>query len=328
MSALQRYTSSKEISSHRRAIPSLFYSSLWALHSPSEAFVVPTITKHFDHFFYESRDGNIAPIYHLPRIGRKKYSPLFILTGPFFHPQVCISSKTASILSRRQRGQDVYLLSHRGHSSSQSAHCLDHSLDAIAREDIPAALAAIRERTGVHNFQWLAQGLGGILSLIWLAQSGWSGIEKLLLINTPTVFPRHRSRLLRTTLKGLPDQLSARNVFRLLLAMNNRSGFSQQERSWLFGSSSLINIQLLEQILQWFSNGYLCSAEGDINYLKALPFCREKLFIYSSNAPNYGGHECSYPLLTATNSTWIEDNSNENFPLFSSSLARLLAHCD
>jgi len=327
--ALQKNQSTNATKLNKRSIKQVLYSSLWAVHSPTEAFISKHSVKRIDHFFYESADGNIGTIYHIPCLGRPQKKPIVILTGILFHPQVCLSKETPAIHELREHGHDIYCITHRGHFSSDSSACLDHSFDAIIREDFPAALKAIRNKTNLRNFHWIGQGSGGILGLLWVAHTGWAGIEKLILINTPVRFPQHYCSLIRSTFKGIPSQFSFHPLLHLHMAIQKGLGLTIQERSWIYSSHSSIHPQILEQILQWFTKGYLCNLEGDINYLRAIPTGRNKVFVTSTGSHFFGQQECCYPLIPITQSNWIDHSGTPlHFPLFSSSLSRLLANCN
>ena len=328
MSAIKRYSDPIQHSRTRRSLQRFLYSGLWAVQHPSEPFLSKRSSSTFDYLLYESRDGNIAPIYYLPRLGRKRGVPLIILTGPLFHPQVCLQASNPTIQSRRELGQDVYLITHRGHCSSNSERCTDHSFDAIAREDIPAALQTLRNKYGHTSFQWLTQGLGGVLALMWLAQSDGSSIDKLILLNTPLHFPLHWSRVLRTVIKPFPEQLSVHHLLRLHLALDLPISFTPKERHWLYDSASTIHKHLVEQLLQWMSCGHVCDIEGELNYLRAISNVQDKLLLYQTKSLLYGGANHSSPHLARSNAQCITDTGSEHFPLFSCDLSGLLAQCD
>ena len=328
VSALQRFSTPIQPSRTRRSLQRFLYSGLWAVQNPSEPFLSKQPPSSFDYQLYESRDGNVAPIYFLPRLGRCRGSPLLIVTGPLFHPQVCFQTNNPTIQARREAGQDVYFITHRGHSSSNSEFCADHSFDAIVREDIPAALRVLRNKCGHTSFHWLAQGLGGCIALMWLAQSDGNSVDKLFLLNTPLHFPRHWSRILRTVIKPFPDNLSAHHLLRLQLALDLPISFTPEERYWLYCSSSTIHKHLLEQFLQWMNYGQLCDVDGELNYLQASSNLHNKVVLYRTNSALYGGESYPPSVQTHTSRQRFTEDCSAHFPLFSSDLSGLLSLCD
>ena len=301
-----------------------FSHLLWNLHSPTEEFIAQQPISETQTLWYESADGLLSSILYFPKQSSVQKSPVIILTGPLFQPQCTCTKDTPSIQELRDNGHDVYVLSHRGHQQSQSKRQLDYSFDGIVREDISAAVRAIRTHSKYRSYHWIGQGLGGILCIIWIAQSGWSALESLSLINTPTQFEplRRSSRLspLSSLLRPLSNS-SIQAIFQIKLACAKHWKLSSQERFWLYQSNTQLKVALLQQLLIWLKEGELCNVDGTVSYLNAMGKTDTPIRVYSTGSEFYGGHISSYPIISLfPHAQWIENNSSIHFPLFSESL--------
>lgn len=306
---------------------------LWNLHSPNEEFIAQQPLPHSEKLWYESADGQFSSILYFPKQASIQKTPVIILTGPIFHPQITCTQNTPFLQDLRQKGHDIYVLSHRGHHQNNRKRTLDYSFDGIVREDIPAALRIIRIHSKHRRYHWIGQGLGGILCLIWIAQSGWPALQSLSLLNTPVQFQPVKSSILSSALKPLANA-SIHQLLQLKLACAKHWNLSPQERFWLYQSNTQVKISLLQQLLIWFQKGHICNVDGSVNYLEAFGSPSGSpssipINIYSTNSEFYGGHISAYPITNILPAAqWIETNSAINFPLFSDSFPRQLHICD
>ena len=300
---------------------------LWNIHSPKEEFIACQPIPKTEKIWYESIDGQLSSILYFPKQSPIQNTPVIILTGPIFHPQITCTQNTPFICDLREKGHDVYVLTHRGHHKNKNTTAIDFSFDGIAREDISTALRSIREHSNYRRYHWVGQGLGGILCLIWIAQSGWLALESLSLINTPVQFEPVKISRLSAILSPLSNA-SLHRLLQLKLACAKHWEFSPQERFWLYQSNTQLKVPLIQQLLLWFQHGQICDVDGSISYLKALGETSIPISIYSTNSEFYGGHLCAYPIMNIfPTARWIESNAATNFPLFSDSLPRQIHIC-
>ena len=295
-----------------------------------ENFVTEITPSSFPHFWYESRDGYLGVVYHIHSPVTPRNTPVVLLLGPLVHPTIAIQSDNAVVNSLLQSGSDVFIISHRNHTPSSYSH-LDHSFDGIVREDIPCAIREIRKHSSSDKFHWIASDLGGILALLWIAQSGFSAIEKLSLINTPCLFHPNPSphifdilfgqkwRIWKNVFHHIPDQHTIQNFMQWELCTDIlQLEFSQQERSLLYHSNCPIHTQLVEQWCLCIQKGIVCDASGGINILEALPKHENfpEIHVYSSDAKFIGGHQNCYPLIHKLGGQWHELPTTDQFPLY------------
>ena len=293
---------------------------LWNIHSPKEEFIRPPKTSDFPSFFYESMDSTLHPIFYVHRNSLCNNGSIILLTGSIFHPKICLNEETPILRKLRNKGYNIYIISHRGHQRSSLSEYSDGSLDGIAREDLSSALREIKSHSNEDSFHWMGQGLGGILCLFWLAQSGWDSVESISLYNTPVCFPNSKLSYVHSFSKYIRRSISLQKLFQLKLACAKHWNLSTKERSWLFHSKTEFSLDLLNQILSWSKEGTLLSNDASIQILDAIPESPVPFAIVSTNSSLYGGHVCSYPLSLVKNSTWIEVESGMHFPLFSSGI--------
>ena len=296
-----------------------------------ENFITDISPSSFPYFWYESRDGYLGVVYHIHSNITPRKTPVILLVGPLVHPTIAIQTNNTMLTSLVDSGTDVFIISHRNHTSSPYPN-IDHSFDGIAREDIPCALREIRKHSSYDKFHWIASDLGGILALLWIAQSGFSAIEKLSLINTPCLFfpslsPKisdvllaQKWRIWKNVLHHIPNPDTIQNLMQWELCTDIlQLEFSQQERSILYHSNCPIHPQLVEQWCMWVQKGILCDESGSINIVDAIPKNGQipTIHVYSSDAKFIGGHGTCYPIVHKFGGHWHELQTTEQFPLYS-----------
>jgi pimeloyl-ACP methyl ester carboxylesterase len=108
------------------------------------------------------------------------------------------------------RGREAWTLSLRGTGDSDAANpregrAADSDFDTYWKEDVPAALAKVRQVSGATQVDWVGHSMGGMVLYAYLAQGG-TGIGAGATLGTPTRldFGTGTDRLLGTVSGAFP----------------------------------------------------------------------------------------------------------------------------
>lgn len=167
----------------------------WSARHPREPFAAKAAPRATEPIWYRSEDGWQAPLWRLAPPPGAHGTPVVLAhglgTGPRsfdFGPAHGLATALAA------EGHDVYLLTHRGDRAARPpAAPRRFDVDDIAAQDLPAAIARVRERTGAARVGLVAHALGGWVSLLHLARARPDTLAWLGLIGVPLRFPVVRS---------------------------------------------------------------------------------------------------------------------------------------
>ncbi|MBI5548777.1 MAG: alpha/beta fold hydrolase, partial [Deltaproteobacteria bacterium] len=95
-------------------------------------------------------------------------------------------------------GRETFAMSLRGVGDSDrpdphAGRSFGYSMDTYAAEDLPAALARVRELTGAPQVDFVGHSMGGLVGYIYLARGG-KGIGSAAFLGSPTRFVWGHSR--------------------------------------------------------------------------------------------------------------------------------------
>lgn len=222
----------------------------------------------------------------------------------------------ASTLSRA--GFRVYLLAHRGdrdavHPTGGASFDFDHLL----REDVPAALAAVRSHSGSARVHWVGHGLGGQLGLAHAARD--RDLASVVAICAPARFPaapRSEARRIALAARLLPAgwQIPSRSVaWASVPWVDERQSLLGQVqpgtiegprlRSLLTWGTDDLPVGLLRQVHRWQRSGVWSDRTGCIDYAETLVDARGPALVLAAGgdalcppdsalwaAERWGGH--------------------------------------
>jgi len=183
-------------------------------------------------------------------------------------------------------GFDVFLWEHRADGSAfaprRPTAC---DADAIASQDLPAALDAVRARTGAARVGWVGHGLGGQLLYLHLALDPEAPLFAAACLGAAVRFARPASSARTAGLVAglLPARLGlpTRQVLRLLSpgaggagwavpALDCRGLEGPRLRGLLNHGADDLRGGLVRQVARWIEQGVLGDAQGRVDCLEAL----------------------------------------------------------
>ncbi len=187
-------------------------------------------------------------------------------------------------------GFECFALDLRGHGLSRPARRdapRGWRVDDYAREDVPAALDAIREATGAPAVLWVGHSLGGLLGMV-ACETLPERIAGLVAIGSPVFFSgRDRMKLLARfgfLAMGRWNRFLARMVAPFSgfwhpplgqVAINGRNVERRVYRRVLVNVIENISGGVLRQFARWIATDTFASADGRLDYRAALGGCRQ-----------------------------------------------------
>ncbi len=155
-----------------------------------------------------------------PRAGPSPLPPVLLCHGLAMNRRAFALDPQTSLARRlSDAGRDVWVLELRGAAANTRGPGLRlANFDTYLRQDVPAALAEVRERTGSDKVDWVGFSMGGMLAYAHLGARRGTEVRRLVTIGSPVSFDKHWLRrgpgvipLLLVPFRGLP-----RVPFRLL----------------------------------------------------------------------------------------------------------------
>ncbi len=189
-------------------------------------------------------------------------------------------------------GFDCFALDLRGHGGSRRGPRSRWTLDTYLREDLPAALDAIRARTGAEEVLWVGHSQGALLGMAACALYP-SRIRALALLAPPVHFRNHRRLHFLAGLRrfglGRHLRLFARTaapfsgywhpaIFELSVTLRNVE--PRVYRRMLANVIEDLPAGVVEQFSQWIRDDVFRSADGAVDYRARVRGCtRPALFV-------------------------------------------------
>jgi pimeloyl-ACP methyl ester carboxylesterase len=242
--------------------------------------------------FARTTDGWDLALHHYRGVPVASQMPPVILCPGYSCNRVFMDFDDRYSLARflSRCGCDTWVLDLRGHGASEFAgeHRADWTFDDLVEFDAPAAVRAVRSRSGRPPV-WIGHSMGGILMYAALGSGAVhpESIAGLVTMGSPVAFPPLTSPLLRgmgqlLAALPLPQQVPQRGALvALWAAINWSSGAldvgmnpANVDRR-AFGAAlrrGLSNVPrgLLRQLAQWSLSGELRSADQQIDYRASL----------------------------------------------------------
>lgn len=155
-----------------------------------------------------------------PKVGPSPLPPVLMCHGLAMNRRAFALDPQASLARRlSDAGRDVWVLELRGAAADTRGPGLRlATFDTYLTQDVPAAIAAVLERTGAAKVDWVGFSMGGMLAYAYLGARRGNDVRRLVTIGSPVRFDKHWFRrgpgvlpLLLVPFRGLP-----RVPFRLL----------------------------------------------------------------------------------------------------------------
>ena len=195
-----------------------------------------------------------------------------------------------------ERGRESFVLDLRGagHSDApapQRGRPFGYTMDTHASEDLPAALAAIREVTGSPRVDYIGHSMGGLVGYIYLARGG-QGLNAVVTMGSPVRlnWGGHTEWLVRAAaplvgpLKKLPMTVLAEASYATYWQINppidlvlyNPENIEPEtwDKLMAVGASNIYG-GVIRQFATWVKRGTMVSDDGAIDYLERLAKRRE-----------------------------------------------------
>lgn len=190
------------------------------------------------------------------------------------------------------RGRETFALSLRGNGESdrpdpERGRPVLYSMDTYAEQDLPAALARVRELTGAPRVDYVGHSMGGLIGYNYLARGG-QGVHALVTLGSPARFAwgRDLERVLRRAGEILGDDLEYVDVpllakLTLPLHGNVQTALDQLLynpdnvppdlwRRFISTGVGSISGGVLRQFTLWLERDAMVSADGGTDYTLAL----------------------------------------------------------
>lgn len=238
---------SPDNSGHEDHRPSRLLRSLWRLYFPEEPMVdelCNVASKSNDILWYQTADAFTGSIYYFRPDYFAEKQPIVVLLSPLLHPQITIHKKMPWMQTALSQGHAVYVITHRSHTMQAvqgQIEPVDTSISTIVQQDILTATDLIQQHSGCHSYHVVAQDLGSLLALQWLAMVDTRGFNSIHLVN-PTL--QVQTSVKRTVLSYLHQNKSVQQIWKRHLSTQTLP-------------SAVKNLSLLERSVLWYSNGCL-----------------------------------------------------------------------
>ncbi len=240
-----------------------------------------------------TQDGwEIALIHHRPQ-GPPTGLPVLLLHGISANGRNMDLDEGHSLARfLAAHGREAFAMSLRGNGDSDRAdpdrgRSADYSMDTYATQDVPAAIEAIRARTGAAQVDFVGHSMGGLIGYIYLARGG-DGFHALTTLGSPARFSWGRG--LEQTLRSVGGVLGQHltNVdapFWADLTMPLHGEVRTALDDLLYNPANVpaplwkrfvatgvgsISGGVLRQFTSWLERDAMVSADGEVDYLDAL----------------------------------------------------------
>ncbi len=206
----------------------------------------------------------------------------------------CMDLDGAHSLARwfSEQGRESFVLNLRGtgHSDAPDPRrgrpYAGETMDSFASQDLPAAMAAIREATGAAKVDYVGHSMGGLVGYIYLARGGqginaaitlgsparlnWGGqFETFVKLAAPTISP------LRKLPMASIAELSYLTYWQinppLDLVLYNPENLRPEtfDKLMAIGTANIYG-SVVRQFSSWVWRGRMLSVDGEIDYLERL----------------------------------------------------------
>lgn len=209
-----------------------------------------------------------------------------------------------------ERGHDAWVLSIRGTGESDdpdpnAGRISGHTFDTIWREDLPAAIGYVREKTGGGPIDYIGHSMGGMLAYAYLSQGG-EGLDRIVTLGSPTrldhgsatltsalalrpiVSPgaalpsRALSRLSAPVYGLLPDDLST------LLLLNPQNVPAPVWRRFMVTGVDDVSGALLLQLSGMVERGWFGSSDGTLDFRAGLGSVKNPVLVVAGKLDRFG----------------------------------------
>lgn len=199
------------------------------------------------------------------------------------------------------RGREAFAMSLRGNGDSDRADEAQgrppgYSMDTYATQDLPAAVAKVREATGASRVDYVGHSMGGIVAYIYLARGG-DGFNSATFLGSPMRFAwgRDLERMLRDfgmTVGPHLDTIDTPLVAALTAPMHGEIRTYADTvlynpdnippatwRKFMSTGVGTISGAVLRQFTLWLEKDAMISADGAIDYARALARVTTPVFV-------------------------------------------------
>lgn len=270
-------------------------------------------------------DGTELALHHFPPVGEAvSKTPILICHGISSNRHTWTLGGDRSIgayLSKQ--GFDVYLVDLRGHGESGPA-TPGTNIDTYGQHDVPAAIAAVLEKSGAEQAVWIGHSMGGMSLVAYLdavedprlaaavtvaSPIDWRGDDRMahlveqLLVFFPGPRPLQTVGLARIFAAGAGDMPAG--LDRMVYEPSNmtREHLADMMRVGISPIQGGVRRQF-EGALQ---AGAFVSADGDVNYMDTAAKIRVPFLVIAGRADHLSPPERTwnfYDQLASSDKTW------------------------
>jgi len=255
-------------------------SAAWTARNPRERFTAEAAPAAPERIYYRAADGWEAPLWNHPPLPGASGEPVLLVHGLGTNPRAFDYDPERSLAQAlRRAGFDVYLMEHRGDRHAVAPPgASGFDFDDIVTHDVPAALAAIRQRTGYGRTLWIGHAMGGQLLYAHLARGGRGDLGAGVALCAPARFraPRSQARLAWMVQQLLPSDWSipSRRLGQALAPSGTTPLTFDTDgplaRGLMVDAMADVHAGLIRQIAAWVAGGGLCDRHGRFSYLHGL----------------------------------------------------------
>lgn len=262
----------------------LALAAAWSARHPREPFIVKRPPQVTDRIYYRAADGWEAPLLRFSPPPGASGEPVVLAHGLGTDARSFDLTREGSLArTLHDAGFDVYLLAHRGDRGAVPPR--GHptfDFDDIARQDLPAALDAVRTHSDCRRVLWVGHSLGGLLLYAHLAHGGRDDLAAAVSLCAPVRFetPRSTARLAGMVARLMPAgwKIPLRSIQQVLAPTGTADLWEPLAQDvdgptgrtmMLYGGGDLHG-GLARQIATWLATGSLCDRGDRLDYVEAL----------------------------------------------------------
>lgn len=198
-------------------------------------------------------------------------------------------------------GREAFAMSLRGTGSSDhpdpaQGRAFEYSLDTFAEQDLPAAIAKVKEVTGARKVQYVGHSMGGLIAYVYLAKGGRE-LDAVVTLGSPArfvwggmleQFVRDWGPLALEDVDSVPMAELAALVLPIqgefegpveLMMYNPRNVNKAIWKKLIANGLGTISGDVLRQFTLWFERDTMVSADGATDYAPALRAVRTPVFV-------------------------------------------------
>ncbi len=199
------------------------------------------------------------------------------------------------------QGREAFSMSLRGTGGSdypnpEKGRPYEYTLDTFADQDLPAAIAKVKEVTGARKVQFVGHSMGGLIAYTYLARGGRE-LDAVVILGSPArfvwggmleTFIRDWGSLALEDVDSVPMSELASLVLPLhgefegpveLLLYNPRNVNKAVWKKLIANGLGTIAGGVLRQFTLWFERDTMVSADGSVDYAKALDAVRTPVYV-------------------------------------------------